>query len=783
MKIQTDYEGTLLNDLSGEINLFTGAGFSVEAYNKEGASLPFGNELVREIRDFCNARGSNLPFVNLDLPRIYSIAQIQYKEELAEFMRKKYTVKSYDDSYLNLNLVNIKNWFTTNIDDLPYHIINDSKYLNNIYNSGDSFSTNMRAINFFPFHGNVREKSEGKEREYVFSEIDLASSVANETGARRIFNSELLKRPTFFLGYSFKDLIAWKELNEIKNSQKNMWILLRREDEDYQASVEFFKSMGFHVILGDTKEFLKYIGDNCRSNKKNIEFSEEFKEYSFPMLEKKEPFKDIKYFYQGNEPSLNQISKISKLSFYHALEDKVYRGKNVIVTGMIFSGKTTISKQLFKQLSDDNKNVYYFDKPLSNTETQFLLQKLQKMERKFELTFIVDDFCSNIDFVLGLLKLDRVQIISFDRFYNYDSLRHRFLGKEIEYLEISELEDQDIIKIVNNIPRSIRKPKIYSKGYHSKTIFDIIEKSLKNDDKVSNRVKKMLASIGQNKNENLLDLLLLSAYFSKAKVSVSMNTLIGFFDMNYQEIYKLVGTLQDQIIEDVIVTNDDQDYFKIRSSVYASKIMDLADKNRLKEVIKRVAYNVPNEYIESYYIFKRYGYDSDLMYKIFGDVNEGLDFYREVYRKDNNPYTYQHAALYASKMENYIEAFNFINEAISSTPKKIFSIQNVYATILFEANFEQDSSSEEVSAELDKSMEILENCINDAQGKVYHIVSYSKQAIKLYTELQREKDFEYMKKALGYIEENIQMLENNEKKNKRDLKYYKTRLERIVRRE
>lgn len=84
--------------------------------------------------------------------------------------------------------------------------------------------------------------------------------------------------------------------------------------------------------------------------------------------------------------------------------------------------------------------------------------------------------------------------------------------------------------------------------------------------------------------------------------------------MSYQNIYKLVTTLQDQIIEDVIITNEDQDYFTLRSSIYASKIMDLADKDRLKSDTK-VAYNVPNEYIENYYMFKRSAYDSEMILK------------------------------------------------------------------------------------------------------------------------------------------------------------------------
>ena len=110
MVIQTTHEGTLLKDLSGEINLFTGAGFSVLANNYEDKPLPIGEELANELNDFCKNHGSQSIIPNLNLSRIYSIANIQYKEELADFMTQKYKVKNFSNIYYNLNSLKIKNW-------------------------------------------------------------------------------------------------------------------------------------------------------------------------------------------------------------------------------------------------------------------------------------------------------------------------------------------------------------------------------------------------------------------------------------------------------------------------------------------------------------------------------------------------------------------------------------------------------------------------------------------------------------------------------------------------
>lgn len=61
--------------------------------------------------------------------------------------------------------------------------------------------------------------------------------------------------------------------------------------------------------------------------------------------------------------------------------------------------EATISKQLFKQLSSDGRNVYYFDKPLNSTELEFFLKELDKVLKEDKLVFIIDNFCSNVEFV------------------------------------------------------------------------------------------------------------------------------------------------------------------------------------------------------------------------------------------------------------------------------------------------------------------------------------------------------------------------------------------------
>lgn len=125
-----------------------------------------------------------------------------------------------------------------------------------------------------------------------------------------------------------------------KSSKKHVWVLLRSDPIQRIESYIILWRNWISCHYWNINAFCEYLGHNFIPHQTSEIFSEEFKKYSFPILEKEDPFKDIKYFYQGSEPSLNQISKVVKLSIFHNLEDMVYKNKNVIVTGMIFSGRS-----------------------------------------------------------------------------------------------------------------------------------------------------------------------------------------------------------------------------------------------------------------------------------------------------------------------------------------------------------------------------------------------------------------------------------------------------------
>lgn len=142
MLSRIDYKDTLVQAMKTGINLFVGAGFSVYAKDAAGNPLPTGRQLLSELHKHVGPGQS-------DLTRYCSVMERRNKTALYSYLTTRFHVVSFDNCYLNLNLINLKGVYTTNIDDLIPQVIakNESRYVNeqNVY--GDC--ANEQGINIF----------------------------------------------------------------------------------------------------------------------------------------------------------------------------------------------------------------------------------------------------------------------------------------------------------------------------------------------------------------------------------------------------------------------------------------------------------------------------------------------------------------------------------------------------------------------------------------------------------------------------------------------------------
>ena len=99
------------------------------------------------------------------------------------------------------------------------------------------------------------------------------------------------------------------------------------------------------------------------------------------------------------------------------------------------------------------------------------------------------------------------------------------------------------------------------------------------------------------------------------------------------------------------------------------------------------------------------------------------------------------------------EAWKYIDDAYIQCDGKIYSIVNTHAMILFENNIDKpEDSNGTVDLTLTNTFDVLENCIKRDDRKPFHVLTYSKHAVKYYHRYHNTKAIQYLEKSRDYIQ-------------------------------
>lgn len=172
------YENLFRQALANGINLFCGAGFSVEAMDRKGQALPIGAALLKELQE-------EFPAIKpyKKLPRACTKLLQTDKGSFYTFLETRFAVDTFSDLYKALLDINIKNIYTTNIDDLFFKLYETSDRISYLINKslrGSEYvptteSAHRNQVNYFPLHGCVRAP-----KEYVFGATEIASAFSQK---------------------------------------------------------------------------------------------------------------------------------------------------------------------------------------------------------------------------------------------------------------------------------------------------------------------------------------------------------------------------------------------------------------------------------------------------------------------------------------------------------------------------------------------------------------------------------------------------------------------------
>lgn len=187
--------GLFAADLAGPLNLFTGAGFSTLALNSASAPMPVGDGLKHLlVKEF-----GLEAYAGLDLASLYAVLLADRRDALRDYLEAVFTVGRYDNRYDALRALDVNFLYTTNIDDLPFHIFNarigeTTRVLHDFGMYGAPRQPS-EVVQFIPLHGSVRHE----DADFLFTPGQISSAFASDRQTWYVFQRELQARPTFFL--------------------------------------------------------------------------------------------------------------------------------------------------------------------------------------------------------------------------------------------------------------------------------------------------------------------------------------------------------------------------------------------------------------------------------------------------------------------------------------------------------------------------------------------------------------------------------------------------------
>lgn len=744
--IEIENQNSLEHAFHQGINLFVGAGFSVLAKDKFGKELPLGCNLADELAEHFGKPKY------YQLPQLCSILTNTVEGAFYEYLTNRFTVDYVDPLYYNLQNINVKSIYTTNIDNLIFEIYKNVPgiFINNLGTDGKT--TDKNNIDYLGLHGSIVNLP----HKYIFDVGSLATIFSDAPRIWGLLAQSLEQHPTVFIGYGFNDNSVLQTLlsqQTFTNARKDIWVVLRKDDQQY---AEYYQSLGFHIIKANVESFLEYLGTITDAGVKQ-NFDKDRYELLKPFLvphnnHEVKVQRPIKEFFEGSSPFWCDIlsGQICRTHHLANIVNCIYeRGKNTVVIGAPVSGKSTLLMQAAKECDGVGMKLYFDN--LSQSRAEYIA----KLIGKDKAVVFIDNLYDSID-AIKVLEKDNIKIVCSDRSHYYGIISNLIDENKYTIYNVTALSDQDLQSIFNSVPESIRRDRLIkevdSTNYDKDTLFEFVSRNV-NQRNVKDRYSTALREL-EREDPDLAEFLVLCAYMHSCHVPLPFEVAYDYFDdFNADDIFSMKEDAAD-IIKDYIPKDDsyaNMDYYFPRSRYIADVIVEACSCKLLSKVLNGVLDKVPYPHICDYKIFHKYAFDKNIVLKAFVNWRDGKAFYEKAFIYDNrNPYVLQQGALYLSQKRRYDDAFVWIDRAISMTDDKYFSIRNSHAVIMFNANIERNDGN--VKEQLDKSMQILERCMNADSRKRFHARIYASQAMLYYRRFNDEKAVGYLKIARGWLE-------------------------------
>ena len=746
--LKVSEQGLLKADLTRGLNIFVGAGFSTLARNEFNDQLPVGDGLKNLLVEKFNLQA----YESLDLASLYAVLLSDRRDALREYLVKVFTIRDYDDRYDALRSLNVQFWYTTNIDDLAFHIFNvraglASRALHDLSTYGAPRRPED-VVQYIALHGCVRHE----DADFLFTPGQVSSAFASDRETWYVFQRELQSRPTFFIGYGMRDAGVLQALHDgTSRAQFNRWILLRNDDEAARA---LYASLGFNVLVGETDDFLNYVRDEEPPSKVAQE------QPSLTSFTGQVPTvtqmaqRPIRNFFLGAEPEWSDAysNQVVRRRINSVVKNSVYSGRHVALVGLPLSGKSTVLKQVAAEIAAE-RPVIFFDR-ISDLQADRIIAEHRDLPSK--ALIFVDNLIDSRDPIYKLVESIGAQIVCAEQSIYFDSVSLRPLQSKLDVHSSSEIQRQDLQEIIDSIPVDIRRwhPDSVEFVERDSGEFGLFESFRRHvfDENLTNRFRTKLGEF-ESRDPEAFGVYIMACYVAACRTIVSFDMIYTYLPgsrKEYSDVYDIVKRIDSFLIEVDLANDPYQDHFSVRSGALARIALKVCQSKAFGRIFERFHNAVPARLIVEYPVFRRYAYDNDFARRAFPALEDGKRFYEKLVRVTDNAYDYQHGAIYLSKMKSFPDAFSWIDTALSKSRGKVFSIRNTHARILFEANIDVIKRNTSDRTALDgvaESMDVLEECIRNDARRSYHLLRYSDQALQYGEIMDDKKSQDWLVKA------------------------------------
>lgn len=751
-KMRFDNEALFVSLVSNYgMNLYLGAGFSVYADNEAGEKLPLGNEINKHLIDVFGLKTNREYTLSKSCQKIKK----DNKDALERLLKETYRVKSFDKMYTGLCRLPIKNIITLNIDNLVERIYEDESSTkiiadNNI--TGPLEKNNV--VNLYKLHGSVTYPMGS---DMSFTDKELTDLFVREPGLFNTVSLKLSSAPTLFWGTSFGDndsleLICHSEIYSKSATPK--WIVVYPLD-NVEDTIEDLEDLGFNIVVADTKELMEYLCSLsfAASTKVKKYVYREYRE-NFPAnficneLEHSSVRRPVMDFFSGAEPVISDIlsSNVKRTSYFNQILQTIFSKRVTLITGIPGCGKSTLLMQLAFGKEIDGRKFWF--NSIIKQEAEKLV-KLVKDDKN--VTVFLDNLYSNVDAFEVLKGSSNIKLVLAERALNYEYVK-RFLSISSDAIvDVSNLAASDIQNICLSMNKSSSDTIALMEKNENISLLEIVFFASTNA-QIKERISGYIKDLAEFKDEklkiDLLELYTLVNYTSSCGIPATMDMLYFYFgDLieNYEDIIYALKKMNKIIVEttdEELKIDESQDYLIMRSKLFAEKSIFLIPPEIFAHVLEKFLDKVSPHAIYRYDIFKRKAYDADFTRRAFSKTR-GIQFYEKLLLQNSNPYVRHQYSIFLQRKGDINLAWEQIDRAHTECQKKIFSIANTHAIIMFEKNMAVEAKNEK---ELDiqkntigRSFSTLEYCLSQDIRVSYHALTYARNAIRYYEKFGKDE--------------------------------------------